>query len=159
MDRRQPARGEALALHAGEQPLRRGGLARHLLPAQVRPGPVLPARQRRVRREGDDPCLFTVLTARNHGAEAPRRRPRSSTSPSCRRGGRRRPGTLWVPYRHRSTMQEEMRAARARDTGEPAMVGNDGVSVLLMETDRPLVLSDWAYKCARMNVQKQAGKL
>lgn len=151
----------------------------------------------------NDPSLFTVLTARNHGAEASTAvvdfavvPPRWKTSAD----------TLWIPYYHRNTMQEfyapivavqdpahplnggrgggggsnefapfaggvhccmsthgptevDIQAARATDTSKPTLVGNEGVTVLLMETDRPLVLSDWAAGCAQVNAQKHSGKL
>lgn len=147
----------------------------------------------------NDPCLFTVLTARHHGAEPSTAvvdfaviPPRWKTSLD----------TLWVPYYHRNTMQEfyapivstqdpehplnkaakgnrfapfaaglhscmathgpseaEFQAARARDTSKPELVQSDGVVVILLETERPMVLSDWAAGCAQLNTQKVREKV
>lgn len=148
-----------------------------------------------------DPSLFTVLTARHHGAEASTAVVDFAVVPPRWMASA---DTLWIPYYHRNIMQEfyapivavqdpahplnspigshrngfapfaagvhgcmsthgpaeeDFRAERARDTSKPAMMGNEGVSVMLMETDRPLVLSDWAAGCALPNTQKLSGKL
>ncbi|KAK8029827.1 homogentisate 1-2-dioxygenase [Apiospora rasikravindrae] len=137
-----------------------------------------------------DPSLYTVLSARHHGAEpgtavldfviVP---PRWNVSED----------TLWLPYYHRNTMQEffsaivsnqdpafpfnntnqfapfgaglhgamsthgasdaEMRAARELDTSRPRKLQTDGFTPFVLETERPLELSEWAYGCAQKNPQ------
>lgn len=141
-----------------------------------------------------DPSLFTVLSARQHGAEpgtavvdfviVP---PRWNVSED----------TLWLPYYHRNTMQEffsaivnnqdpsfpfndvdrvanrfapfgaglhgamsthgasdaEMRAAQDLDTSKSQKLQMDGFTAFVLETERPLVLSEWAYACAQKNPQ------
>ncbi|KAK7964059.1 homogentisate 1-2-dioxygenase [Apiospora saccharicola] len=141
-----------------------------------------------------DPSLFTVLSARQHGAEpgtavadfviVP---PRWNVSAD----------TLWLPYYHRNTMQEffsavvnnqdpacpfndvdhvanrfapfgaglhgamsthgasdaEMRTAQDLDTSKPQKLQMDGLTAFVLETERPLVLSEWAYSCAKKNPQ------
>lgn len=144
-----------------------------------------------------DPSLFTVLTARNHGAE-----PSTAVVDFAVIGPRWgvAQDTLWVPYFHRNTMQEifgpivsvqdpehplngntnqfrpfaagimncmsthgpgesELLAERERDTSQPAKLSDDGVMLFLLETDRPLVLSDWAHGCVGLNPQKNSSKL
>lgn len=144
-----------------------------------------------------DPSLFTVLTARNHGAEPSTAVVDFAIVPPRWMAAK---DTLWLPYYHRNAMQEfyapiisaqnpksplngetnqfrpfaagvhscmsthgpnerEFQAERARDTSVPALVNDDGVTVMLLETERPLVLSDWAHGCAALNIQKHAGKL
>ncbi|KAK7959682.1 homogentisate 1-2-dioxygenase [Apiospora aurea] len=141
-----------------------------------------------------DPSLYTVLSARHHGAEpgtavvdfvlVP---PRWNVSED----------TLWLPYYHRNTMQEffsaivsnqdpespsndtdkvanrfapfgaglhgamsthgasdgEMRVAREIDTSRPQKLQMDGVTAFVLETERPLALSEWAFICAQKNPQ------
>ncbi|KAK8062530.1 homogentisate 1-2-dioxygenase [Apiospora hydei] len=141
-----------------------------------------------------DPSLYTVLSARHHGAEpgtavvdfviVP---PRWSVSED----------TLWLPYYHRNTMQEffsaivsnqdpefpsndvnkvanrfapfgaglhgamsthgasdsEMRAVREIDTSRPQKLQMNGITAFVLETERPLVLSEWAFTCAQKNPQ------
>ncbi|KAK7993659.1 hypothetical protein PG989_007040 [Apiospora arundinis] len=141
-----------------------------------------------------DPSLYTVLSARHHGAEpgtavvdfviVP---PRWNVSED----------TLWLPYYHRNTMQEffsvivnnqepafrfndvgrvgnrfapfgaglhgamsthgaseaEMRAAQGIDTSKPKKLQADGLTTFVLETERPLVFSEWAYACAQKNPQ------
>lgn len=149
-----------------------------------------------VRFDETDPCLFTVLTARNHGAEPSTSVVDFAIIPPRWKAAN---DTLWIPYYHRNTMQEfyapiisiqdpkhplngetnefrpfaagvhscmtthgsgdeEFQAARERDTSKPEMFGDDGFSVMLVETERPLVLSDWAAEHAISNMQKY-GKL
>lgn len=146
-----------------------------------------------------DPSLFTVLTARNHGAEPSTAVADVAIIPPRWMVAK---NTMWVPYYHRNAMQEfyapiisaqdprsplnggggtnefrpfagglhccmsthgpsekDVQAERARDTSVPALVSDEGITVLLVETDRPLVLSDWAHGCAALNTQKNAGKL
>ncbi|KAH7035866.1 Homogentisate 1,2-dioxygenase [Microdochium trichocladiopsis] len=54
--------------------------------------------------------------------------------------------------------QQELRAMRALDTTIPRKVGDElgGVTVFLFETERPLVLTDWAYEHAVKNPQATA---
>ncbi|KAF3759980.1 Homogentisate 1,2-dioxygenase [Cryphonectria parasitica EP155] len=150
-----------------------------------------------VRFDEHDPSLYTVLTARNHGAEPSTAvvdfavvPPRWSVAQD----------TLWVPYFHRNTMQEfyapiislqdprhplngatnqfrpfaagvmncmsthgpaerDLLSEQERDTTRPAKLNDEGVMILLLEMDRPLILSDWAHGCVELNMQKHAGKL
>lgn len=146
-----------------------------------------------------DPSLYTVLSARQHGAEpgtavvdfviVP---PRWNVSED----------TLWLPYYHRNAMQEffsaivnnqdpacpfndinrvgnrfapfgaglhgamsthgasdaEMQVAQDLDTSKPQKLQMDGLTPFILETERPLVLSEWAYSCAQKNPQAK-GKL
>lgn len=150
-----------------------------------------------VRFDHHDPSLFTVLTARNHGAE-----PSSAVVDFAILASRwfAADGTLSLPYFHRNTMQEfyapiisnpspkyplnaethefapfgaglngvltthgptedEFQTARASDVSKPKKIDNLGISVFLLETDRPLILSEWAYKCVELNHYKVLGKL
>ncbi|KAJ4419831.1 hypothetical protein N0V82_004766 [Gnomoniopsis sp. IMI 355080] len=55
--------------------------------------------------------------------------------------------------------EEEFQAARVKDMSKPTKTDDLGVSVFLLETDKPLILSEWASKCAELNPFKKAGKL
>lgn len=56
--------------------------------------------------------------------------------------------------------ERDFQAARARDTTTPAFVGGDeGVTIFLVETERPLLLSDWAMECSDVNLAKVSGRL
>lgn len=55
--------------------------------------------------------------------------------------------------------EKDFQAARGRDTSKPALVGNDGMTLFLVETDRPLLLSAWAMQCSEANPAKKLGKL
>lgn len=154
-----------------------------------------------LRFDEHDPSLFTVLTARNHGAEPSTAVVDFAVIPARWMAAR---DTLWVPYFHRNAMQEfyapiiatqdpksplnddgkegepafrpfacglhgcmsthgptdsVLRAERARDTSAPAVLSEDGFTVMLLETDRPLVVSDWAREAAVVNMQKMAAKM
>jgi homogentisate 1,2-dioxygenase len=46
------------------------------------------------------------------------------------------------------------------DTAKPAMLGAEGVTVALLETELPLYLSDWAFRCAVKNMNgKKSSRL
>lgn len=55
--------------------------------------------------------------------------------------------------------EKDFQDARARDTSAPAFVNDDGVTLFLVETERPLMLSDWAIECSEANPAKKSGKL
>lgn len=55
--------------------------------------------------------------------------------------------------------EEELKAAREREGSKPIKADDLGVTVFLLETDKPLILSEWASKCAELNHYKKAGKL
>lgn len=48
---------------------------------------------------------------------------------------------------------EEMRRARAVDTSRPAKLQGDGVTLFLLETERPLYVSNWGVQCAQRNTR------
>lgn len=47
--------------------------------------------------------------------------------------------------------EADYQAAQRRDTHKPAKVQTDGLNIFLVETDKPLALSDWAFNCAMKN--------
>lgn len=55
--------------------------------------------------------------------------------------------------------EPEFQAARDRNLSRPAKVDDLGVSVFLLETERPLILSGWAARCAKVNQFNKAVKL
>lgn len=55
--------------------------------------------------------------------------------------------------------EKDFQEARARDTSTPAFVNDEGVTLFLVETERPLLLSDWAIECSEANPAKRSGKL
>lgn len=55
--------------------------------------------------------------------------------------------------------EKEFKEAKAMDTGTPAWVNDDGFLRFLVETEKPLLLSDWAVKCSETNPAKKLGKL
>lgn len=144
-----------------------------------------------------DPSLFTMLTARNHGAAPSTAVVDFAIIPPRWFAAQ---DTLALPYFHRNTMQEfyapivtnqdpdfplngntnefrpfaaglhgcmtthgpmeeEFQAARAKDMSTPTRLDDLGVNVFLLETDRPLVLSDWAFQCVQLNHFNKSGNL
>lgn len=142
-----------------------------------------------------DPCLFTVLSAPNHGASPGTAVVDFAVIPPRYMSAE---DTMWLPYFHRNTMQEfyapivydqdpqhpfnrqsrkggnrfkpfaaglhgamsthgpgeaEFQMMRRIDTLTPTKIGTEGVLVFLFETERPVVLSDWAYAHAVKNPQ------
>lgn len=55
--------------------------------------------------------------------------------------------------------EKDFQEARERDTSKPAFVNDEGVTVFLVETERPLMLSDWAMECSEANPANKSGKL
>lgn len=150
-----------------------------------------------VRFDHHDPSLFTVLTARNHGAEPSTAVVDFAIIPPRWFAAE---DTLSLPYFHRNSMQEfyapiisnpdpefplnaktdkfmpfaaglhgcmtthgpadaELQAARTRDTSKPVKLDDFGVTVFLLETDRPLMLSEWAFKWAQSSHYGKSVKL
>ncbi|KAI1812613.1 homogentisate 1,2-dioxygenase [Poronia punctata] len=54
--------------------------------------------------------------------------------------------------------EHEFMEASTRDTSKPALLDDTGITVALLETERPLLLSDWAYKLAYQNMNGQKKK-
>lgn len=55
--------------------------------------------------------------------------------------------------------EDEFQAARAKDLSKPTKTDGQGVTVFLLETDKPVILSEWASKYAELNHYKKSGKL
>ena len=52
--------------------------------------------------------------------------------------------------------EEEYRKAQVRDTLKPEKLQNDGMTIFLLETEKPLFVSQWAVELAGRNPKMKA---